>query len=125
MSHAHGGHGGGGGGKKKIAILISVRALFLALSETLRKSAQTERLRRIPDRHRARILLSHHGGHLSALGCRGTGGARSRLHGRRRRSAPRAIVSRGPLARQPASQTKRWRCGGRGGKTVAAPQGDE
>jgi hypothetical protein len=44
MSHAHGGHGMVEGENKKIAILISVLALFLAISETLGKSAQTEAL---------------------------------------------------------------------------------
>ena len=39
------GHGGGlGDGDKRIALLISVLALFLAVSETLGKSAQTEAL---------------------------------------------------------------------------------
>ena len=44
MSGAHGhGHDGGHGGSenKRIALLISVLALILALSETLGKSAQT------------------------------------------------------------------------------------
>jgi hypothetical protein len=44
MSHEHG-HGGVGGDNKKIAILISVLALFLAVSETLGKSAQTDALK--------------------------------------------------------------------------------
>lgn len=46
MSHGHG-HGGGehgGGDNKKIAILISVLALFLAIAETVGKSAQTNAL---------------------------------------------------------------------------------
>ena len=42
MSHGHGGHGIVEGENKKIAILISVLALFLAISETLGKSAQTD-----------------------------------------------------------------------------------
>jgi Domain of unknown function (DUF4337) len=49
IEHEEHGHGGGGHGKslaenmnKKIALLISVIALFLAFSETLGKSAQTE-----------------------------------------------------------------------------------
>lgn len=41
MSHGHGGHGVVEGENKKIAILISVLALLLAISETLGKSAQT------------------------------------------------------------------------------------
>jgi|SRR5581483_313220 len=41
MSHGHG-HGIVEGANKKIAILISVLALFLAIAETLGKSAQTE-----------------------------------------------------------------------------------
>lgn len=41
MSHGHG-HGVVEGENKKIAILISVLALFLAISETLGKSAQTD-----------------------------------------------------------------------------------
>ena len=44
MSHGHGGHGIVEGENKKIAILISVLALFLAISETLGKSAQTDAL---------------------------------------------------------------------------------
>ena len=44
MSHGHGGHGVVEGENKKIAILISVLALFLAISETLGKGAQTEAL---------------------------------------------------------------------------------
>ena len=44
MSHGHGGHGVVEGENKKIAILISVLALFLAIAETLGKSAQTEAL---------------------------------------------------------------------------------
>src|SRR5215475_13287483 len=47
MSHGHGEHGGHGvveGENKKIAILISVLALFLAISETLGKSSQTDAL---------------------------------------------------------------------------------
>ena len=43
MSHGHG-HGLAEGDNKKIAILIAVLALFLAISETLGKSAQTEAL---------------------------------------------------------------------------------
>lgn len=39
-----GGHGGGGGSNKRVALLISVLALFLALAETLAKGAQTEAL---------------------------------------------------------------------------------
>ena len=42
MSHGHGGHGVVEGDNKKIAILISVLALFLAIAETLGKSAQTD-----------------------------------------------------------------------------------
>ena len=46
--HGKGGHGGGGGGhdsqNKRIALVISVLALFLAFSETLGKSAQTSAL---------------------------------------------------------------------------------
>lgn len=45
MSHGGHGHGGGeGGDNKKIAILISILALFLAISETVGKSAQTNAL---------------------------------------------------------------------------------
>jgi uncharacterized protein DUF4337 len=44
MSHGHGGHGVEGD-NKKIAILISVLALFLAIAETLGKGAQTDALR--------------------------------------------------------------------------------
>jgi hypothetical protein len=44
MSHGHG-HGVAEGDNKKIAILISVLALFLAIAETLGKSAQTDALR--------------------------------------------------------------------------------
>jgi hypothetical protein len=44
MSHGHG-HGLVEGDNKKIAILISVLALFLAVCETLGKSAQTDALR--------------------------------------------------------------------------------
>lgn len=44
MSHGHG-HGVAEGDNKKIAILISVLALFLAVCETLGKSAQTDALR--------------------------------------------------------------------------------
>jgi hypothetical protein len=43
MAHGHG-HGIVEGDNKKIAILISVLALFLAIAETLGKSAQTEGL---------------------------------------------------------------------------------
>ena len=43
MSHGHG-HGLVEGDNKKIAILISVLALFLAIAETLGKSAQTDAL---------------------------------------------------------------------------------
>ncbi len=39
-----GGHGAVDGSNKKVALLISVLALFLALGETLAKSAQTEAL---------------------------------------------------------------------------------
>src|SRR6185503_2642250 len=39
---SHGGHGLVEGENKKIAILISVLALFLAIAETLGKSAQTD-----------------------------------------------------------------------------------
>jgi hypothetical protein len=48
MSHGHGGgeHGMVEGANKKIAILISVLALFLAIAETIGKSAQTEGLSR-------------------------------------------------------------------------------
>ena len=42
--HGHGGHGGHDDQNKKIALLISVIALFLALAETLAKSAQTTAL---------------------------------------------------------------------------------
>ena len=45
MSHGHSGHGIAEGENKKIAILISVLALFLAIAETLGKSAQTEALK--------------------------------------------------------------------------------
>ena len=45
MSHGHGGHGPVEGDNKKIAILISVLALFLAIAETLGKSAQTDALK--------------------------------------------------------------------------------
>ena len=44
MSHGQGGHGVVEGDNKKIAILISVLALFLAIAETLGKSAQTDAL---------------------------------------------------------------------------------
>ena len=44
MSHGHG-HGLVEGDNKKIAILISVLALFLAICETLGKSAQTDALK--------------------------------------------------------------------------------
>jgi hypothetical protein len=44
MSHGHG-HGIAEGDNKKIAILISVLALFLAIAETMGKSAQTDALR--------------------------------------------------------------------------------
>ena len=45
MAHGHGsGHGMVEGDSKKIAILISVLALFLAIAETLGKSAQTDAL---------------------------------------------------------------------------------
>src|SRR5215470_16351849 len=44
MEHGHG-HGIVEGENKRIAILISVLALFLAISETLGKSAQTEALK--------------------------------------------------------------------------------
>jgi Domain of unknown function (DUF4337) len=44
MSHGHG-HGLVEGDNKKIAILISVLALFLAVCETLGKSAQTDALK--------------------------------------------------------------------------------
>lgn len=37
-----GGHGAGGGSNKRVALLISVLALFLAFSETLGKAAQTD-----------------------------------------------------------------------------------
>jgi hypothetical protein len=43
MSHGHG-HGIVEGENKKIAILISILALFLAIAETLGKSAQTDAL---------------------------------------------------------------------------------
>lgn len=39
-----GGHGAAEGSNKKVALLISILALFLALGETLAKSAQTEAL---------------------------------------------------------------------------------
>src|SRR6201991_5365961 len=49
IEHEEHGHGGGGGKRpladsfnKKIALLISVIALFLAFAETLGKSSQTE-----------------------------------------------------------------------------------
>jgi hypothetical protein len=43
MAHSHGaGHGMAEGENKKIAILISVLALFLAIAETLGKSSQTD-----------------------------------------------------------------------------------
>ena len=43
MSHAAGHeHGNAEGDNKKVAILISVLAMFLAVSETLGKSAQTD-----------------------------------------------------------------------------------
>jgi predicted NodU family carbamoyl transferase len=47
MAHGHGGHDHGlvEGENKKIAILISVLALFLAVAETLGKSAQTDALK--------------------------------------------------------------------------------
>src|SRR5437762_11403680 len=45
MSHGHGGgHGAVEGENKKIAVLISILALFLAIAETLGKSAQTDAL---------------------------------------------------------------------------------
>lgn len=46
MAHGHGGehHGPVEGENKKIAILISILALFLAISETVGKSAQTSAL---------------------------------------------------------------------------------
>jgi hypothetical protein len=44
MSHGHS-HGGAEGDNKMIAILISVLALLLAVSETLGKSAQTDALK--------------------------------------------------------------------------------
>lgn len=45
MAHGHGvGHGDGDGSSKYIAIFISVLALFLAIAETLAKSAQTNSL---------------------------------------------------------------------------------
>jgi hypothetical protein len=44
MAHGHG-HGLVEGDSRKIAILISVLALFLAIAETLGKSAQTEALK--------------------------------------------------------------------------------
>ncbi|MEZ5855108.1 MAG: DUF4337 domain-containing protein [Hyphomicrobiaceae bacterium] len=45
MSHGHGvGHGEGEGSNKYIAIFISILALFLAIAETLAKSAQTNSL---------------------------------------------------------------------------------
>jgi len=40
----HGGHGEGASFNKKVALLISVLALFLSLSETMGKSAQTSAL---------------------------------------------------------------------------------
>src|SRR4051794_28980426 len=43
MSGAHG-HGHADGDNKKIALLISVLALFLALAETMAKGAQTNAL---------------------------------------------------------------------------------
>ena len=47
MAHGHGGHDHGlvEGENKKIAIIISVLALFLAVAETLGKSAQTDALK--------------------------------------------------------------------------------
>jgi hypothetical protein len=39
-----GGHGAGGSSNKRVALLISVLALFLALAETLAKGAQTDAL---------------------------------------------------------------------------------
>ena len=44
MSGGHGGHGALEGTSKSVALLISVLALFLAFSETLGKSAQTNAL---------------------------------------------------------------------------------
>lgn len=44
MSGGHGGHGALEGGNKRVALLISVLALFLAFSETMGKSAQTSAL---------------------------------------------------------------------------------
>jgi hypothetical protein len=44
MSHGHGGHGAVEGDNKKIAIVISILALFLAIAELLGKSAQTDAL---------------------------------------------------------------------------------
>ncbi len=45
MSHGHGaGHSAEGDGNKKIAIFISVIALFLAIAETFAKSAQTNQI---------------------------------------------------------------------------------
>jgi uncharacterized protein DUF4337 len=46
MEHqkTHGGHGEGAGFNKKVALLISVLALFLSLSETMGKSSQTTAL---------------------------------------------------------------------------------
>jgi hypothetical protein len=41
---AHGGHGGPSQANKRIALLIAVLALFLAIAETLGKSAQTDAL---------------------------------------------------------------------------------
>jgi hypothetical protein len=41
---AHGGHGDGNMSNKRIALLIAVLALFLAIAETLGKGAQTEGL---------------------------------------------------------------------------------
>jgi predicted NodU family carbamoyl transferase len=45
MAHGHGGHGIVEGENKRIAIIISVLALFLAIAETLGKSAQTDALK--------------------------------------------------------------------------------
>ena len=224
MSHGHGGHGVVEGENKKIAILISVLALFLAIAETLGKSAQTDalssnveasnlwafyqaktirkttmetaaeqmevdlklakdpvvkdllekrvnelegaggalreraqaerqgrgpqgadgaraagrdsarrragqvpqfrvRLRRVPDRDRARLLLSHHRGHLSAVGRRRPGRAGHLLHGyrrcrRRMRCRSSARIDRLPApcldaCRQPDSKVRRSANGGR------------
>jgi Domain of unknown function (DUF4337) len=45
MSHGHGaGHSADGDGNKKIAIFISIIALFLAIAETFAKSAQTNQI---------------------------------------------------------------------------------